>query len=325
MKPNVFLASIFQLLKITLLVGVIAWLSWTFPLEDWFTLKRQNKNWWVLTQALVVVLIAHLISYWRWMLFLNALDIPIRWIEAIRLGFLGTLLNQVSIGSVGGDLFKAIEAARKSDGKRTEVVASVLVDRAVGLLGLVLVASIGLAAGNHLSKELEAIKWGAVTLSAIGLSGLISIVLLGRRLPVDWIASIPIVGNVFHRLVKACMVFQGRPRLVLELVGSSMLVHVGLTLSCFLISKALYPAHPTLQQHFMVIPPAVAAATLPLTPGGLGLQEAAIKQLFDELPDLPTDFSPLIIAAVFRMFLLCITFIGAIYYMVGLGDRKRIG
>ncbi len=47
-------------------------------------------------------------------------------------------------GAVGGDLLKAIAAARQAGSKRPEVIASVLVDRALGMLGLVIVAAVSL-------------------------------------------------------------------------------------------------------------------------------------------------------------------------------------
>ena len=71
----------------------------------------------------------------------------------------------------------------------------------------------------------------------------------------------------------------------------------------------------------MTIPPAMAAATLPLTPGGVGVQEMAIDNLFRELPNLPEAFSGLVVAGVLRALLLCVSLIGAVYYFTGIGKR----
>ncbi len=65
-------------------------------------------------------------------------------LEAFRLGSICFLLSFVSAGSVGGDLFKAVFLARRRPGKRVEAVASVLVDRGVGLYGLLLVVAAAL-------------------------------------------------------------------------------------------------------------------------------------------------------------------------------------
>ena len=235
---------------------------------------------------------------------------------------MGNLLNQVSIGSVGGDLFKAIEAARRSHGKRTEVVASVLVDRAVGLLGLLLITATVLQTSKIHNGILDTIRWGSTILAAVGVMGLLAIATLGRKLPTKQLLRLPWIGHQARRFVDACMVFQGRYRLLMEVVLSSVVVHTLLTLSCVLVSHALYDQTPSMRDHFSAIPPAIAAATLPITPGGLGLQEAAIDGLFKQLGELPEGYSPLVMAIFFRGLLLATTLMGAIYYLTGVGNQR---
>jgi len=314
-------SRILAFVKIAVLVGIVAWLISTFPKKNWEALVEQDKNWLLLAQAFVMILIAHLFSFWRWQVLVQSLGVPFSLLEAIRLGFLGTLLNLVSVGSVGGDVFKAIEAARKVEKKRAEVVASVLVDRALGLLGLMMVAGIGLSLAPTLSLTMKWIWLGAIAFSTVGLSVIILIVVAGHRVPIQWINRVPVVGHTLHRVTHACMVFQGRPRLVFELLGASLMVHCCFTLACWLISNSLYATAPSLAEHFMAIPPAMAAATLPLTPGGVGVQEMAIDNLFRELPNLPTDFSGLIVAIFLRGLIVCVAMIGAVYYFTGIGKK----
>jgi hypothetical protein len=320
--PSIYATRAINFLKIAALVGIVAWLIATFPRKDAEFLFSQKKNWLLLSQSMSFVLIGHLVSYWRWQILVQALNVPMHLLEAIRLGFLGTLLNQVSFGAVGGDLFKAIEAARRTNTRRTEVVASVLVDRAIGLLGLLIVASIGLSLASELSPRLLTIKWAAISLAGIALLFILAIVFCGRFVSFGWLRKIPWIGHTIYRLALSCMIFQGRPRLVAEVLGASMCVHFCMTVSCFLISKSIYDSYPTLLEHFITIPPAMAAATLPLTPGGIGVQEAAISKLFLELPQIPDGYSALIMAAVFRLFLMVVPLIGAVYYFSGVGKSK---
>ena len=322
MKPQPSVASrALAFVKIAILLGIVVWLISTFPKKNWDALVEQDKNWFLLGQAFVIVLIAHMFTFWRWQILVQAIGVPFTLLEAIRLGFLGTLLNMVSVGSVGGDVFKAIEAARKAEKKRAEVVASVLVDRALGLLALVMVAFAGLSFGSNLSPTLKWIWVASMVFSGVGLLVLALIVVLGHRIPIRWINQIPVVGHTLHRVAHACMVFQGRPMLVLELLGASLMVHFCFTIACVLISNSLYAAAPTIAEHFMAIPPAMAAATLPLTPGGVGVQEMAIDNLFRELTTLPADFSGLIVAGVLRGLLICVSLIGAAYYFTGIGEK----
>lgn len=311
------------LIKLGLLGAILAWIVTSFPKSDWDRLVSQDKHWGLLGCAFLGVLTAHLITFWRWQTLVAALDVPLKLTDAIRLGFLGTMLNMVSVGAIGGDLFKAIAAARLTHKRRTEVVTSVLVDRAIGLLGLVIVAAASLQFANELSPNFQWIRRGATFLSLIGVVGLAAIVVAGHRLPLDWLKKVPWVGVSLFRVANACLVFQGKPKLVLQLLASTLCVHLLLTSSTWLISNALYEQPPSLSQHFQAIPPAFAAAALPLTPGGLGVQEVAIDQLFREVKNIPDDFSGLIVATTYRVILIAIAIIGAVVYFTG-SERRLV-
>jgi uncharacterized membrane protein YbhN (UPF0104 family) len=315
--------SIISILKLVLLIAILAWIVATFPKKDWDALVAQDKDWGLLFVAFIGVLTAHLITFLRWRSLVAALDVPLKKLDAIRLGFLGTMLNMVSVGAIGGDLFKAIAAARMTHKRRTEVVTSVLVDRAIGLLGLVIVAASTLYVADDLSTNLQWIRRGATLLSVIGLGGLGIIVIAGHRIPLLWLHRVPLVGHSFFRVATACLVFQGKPKLVVHLLLTTFCVHGLLTSSMCLISNALYEQPPTLMQHFQAVPPAFAAAALPLTPGGVGVQEVAVDRLFQEVSDIPDGFSGLIVATMYRAILIAIAAIGAIVYFTG-SERRLV-
>ena len=60
---------------------------------------------------------------------------------AFLLGFIGNVFNLVIPGAVGGDLIKAAYLVRM-DINRTQAVASMVIDRILGLLGLFLLAGV---------------------------------------------------------------------------------------------------------------------------------------------------------------------------------------
>ena len=87
-----------------------------------------------------------LLTIVRWFWLLRAHDLPLSMGDALRLGFLGYLLNFVSFGAVGGDLFKAIFAARKCHARRAEAVATVIIDRLIGLYIIFVMATVAMLA-----------------------------------------------------------------------------------------------------------------------------------------------------------------------------------
>jgi len=306
--------------KCVILVAILTWVGSNFNRADWDALVQADKHWSLLGLAFVLVLAGHIVSFSRWFFFVRTLCGPSAfglW-EAIRLGFLGNLFNFVSLGAVGGDLFKAVAASRQTPGKRTEVAASVLVDRAIGLLGLLIVAVIGLQTHwESLSPNLKYILFGAWILSGVGLIGLAVITALGDRLLPAWVNRLPIIGKTIHRSATAGLLFHKKPALVVMLVMMSCLVHTFLTLGMYCVSRSLYfESSPNLGQHFMVVPPAFAAAALPLTPGGIGVQEVAVAKLFQELPGQYSPFSGLLVATLYRVLLIFVAAIGGVLYMV---------
>ncbi len=130
--------------KFAIPAAIILFLFYNIPPEKWETLSNQPRNYPLLVLALVVALGAQCISFSRWCLLVRCQGIDLSIVEAYRLGSIGYLLNFVSVGSVGGDLFKAIFLAKRRPGKRIAAVASVFVDRGCGLFGLILLVAITL-------------------------------------------------------------------------------------------------------------------------------------------------------------------------------------
>ena len=73
----------------------------------------------------------------------------------------------------------------------------------------------------------------------------------------------------------------------------------------------------------MVVPPGMAAGALPLAPGGLGVQEGALAGLFRQLPDLPRQFSAILVATVYRLITIAIAGIGVCFYMASHGREFK--
>ncbi len=131
-------------LKIALPAALFVFLLWRVPASDYEAFWSRPKRWDFLVTAQLLALSAIAIGIVRWWGLVRAFGIPFDVSEALRLGFLGYLLNFVSLGSVGGDLFKAILVAKHKPQARPEAIASVVLDRAIGMLGLVILAVVSL-------------------------------------------------------------------------------------------------------------------------------------------------------------------------------------
>ncbi|TXT16411.1 MAG: hypothetical protein FD138_4759, partial [Planctomycetota bacterium] len=82
-----------------------------------------------------------MLTFLRWFVLVKALGFPFTVRDALRLGFIGYLFNFVAPGSVGGDLVKAGLLAKEQSNRKTTAVATVLLDRILGMLALFLIGA----------------------------------------------------------------------------------------------------------------------------------------------------------------------------------------
>ncbi|MEX0938316.1 MAG: lysylphosphatidylglycerol synthase transmembrane domain-containing protein [Pirellulales bacterium] len=311
-------------LKVSLAVGILAFLIVQAQRNDSFSrLRDQPKDWGYLLLAGVCCLAGVALTFVRWHLLVRALEIPFRLRDAFRLGFLAYLLNFVSLGSVGGDLFKALFVARERPTRRTEAVATVVIDRLFGLYALFLVASAAIVITDvqHQvdNSVVRAICDATLVSTAIGTVGIVVLLvpaISGRRL-VARVESWPWIGPTLARLVGAVRMYQQKRPLLVLVTGMSLLVHVLFVLCFYFIALGLPGNAPTLAEHFLVIPLSMVAGALPVTPSGLGALEAAVEFFYQVAsPSSEVGVGNGMIAALcYRFITVVIALIGACYYL----------
>ena len=316
-------------LKYAIPIVIIWWLVSRIDAEQLALLKNQPKNWLLLTGAFTLTFTVVCITFVRWYFLVRALGIPFRLRDALRLSFLGYMLNFVSFGAVGGDLFKAIFIAREQPGRRTEAVATVLLDRVIGLYALLLVTSI-----TFLLVEIPVgyaalvwIKGLTFILTAVGTVGVVAVLFIpgftsGRI--VDFFAGLPKIGPLFRRLIDGVRMYRDQKGMMIVIGVMSLGVHAGLAVALYLAACGLYPTVPSLGEHFVIVPLAnVAGAIGPA--GGLGTFEYAIDRLYDWVPaDPDTKISGIVIAIAYRIMQIAIISIGIVYYWTSRREVREL-
>lgn len=231
----------------------------------------------------------------RWYVLVRALDLPFTLRDAVRLGLVGVFANTFLPGAVGGDLLKAYFLARENADRKTRAVASVLADRAMGLFGLILfVAVLGSwawAAGDPRvtsNAGLQRLVRLTALIAAVSLAGFWLLGLLPRR-RVDRFAGrlrwLPKVGASLAELWYAVWMYRQRPRAVAAGLALSALSHFALVFAFHCGSRVFPPENPaveqaTLGEHLIVAPVGFIVQALPVSPGGVGVGEAAFAGLY---------------------------------------------
>ncbi|MDZ4656339.1 MAG: lysylphosphatidylglycerol synthase transmembrane domain-containing protein [Bythopirellula sp.] len=311
--------------KVLLALGIVGYLVVKIQRDAGFSrLVNEPKEWSYLAIALAMVLTAFTCSFVRWYLLVRGLGLTFHLRDALRLGSLGFMLNQVMPGSVGGDLFKAAFIAHEQPGRRTEAVASVFIDRFVGVVAMFVVASVALSFADQTLTRSSLLSGLKVFIWAIAAGGMLGICLLtsrlisglrAQRLVTRW----PVVGPTLGRLVAGLHQFGSRRRYLVAAFVLALTTHCLLVSAFWCVSRGLPITGPTFQQNATIVPLALVAGALPLTPGGLGLTETALAKLYGAIQLNEADGA--LVALGYRALTYVVAAIGACYY---LSAKRRI-
>jgi glycosyltransferase 2 family protein len=292
---------IVTLLKYGLGLGLLAYVIWRYwgsqgenpGLAEAFSTRTMHFV--PLAVAGIIYLLAMLLTFFRWYILVRAQDLPFTLSAAFRLGLIGFYLSTFLPGSVGGDLIKAAFIAREQS-RRTVAVATVIIDRVIGLAGLFwLVAIVGGWAwcnGTMNSGESGAGLAGleTITVTAILLtfgsfvSWFIAGFLTARA--AAWLTShlraIPKVGGALAELWGALYMYRQRGRSVAAALGLSMVGHIGFVLAFYYAALTLSPADqiPEMGTHFLLVPVGMTVTAGFPAPGGVGGAEFIFGELY---------------------------------------------
>ncbi len=222
--------------------------------------------------ALLVFPLTFLITSYRWHELLKPLDIHIGQSRAFVLNMVGCFYNTFLPGSTGGDAFKAYYISKQTP-HRTRAVMSVLVDRAVGLLALIIVGGFTASFQWHI-KECRNVAIGAVVICSGVAIGMLVFYnkTLHRISGLDFILKKLPMQKQVRGAVDTMQRYGRRPVLAAWALIVSLPVHGAVVTSAMLCGMAF-----GLQIHWayywVAVPVIVLAGALPGPPQGAGVME----------------------------------------------------
>jgi hypothetical protein len=323
---------LWNLVRWGLPAAIIIWLVRQAVQNDSFArLRDEPKQWNFLALAALVCLAAVLLTMVRWYYLVRALDVPLTWRDAFRLGFLGYLFNFISPGAVGGDLFKVVYLARERPGRRTEVALSVIFDRLLGLYAVFVIATVAILMTRmwhnpsiDVRFACQVIFWctgGSTLFFALGWLPGFSEGPIAR-----WLHRLPRVGPYIERLNRANRMYYSHrwalPWAMLLSVGVQSLFAIGL----WMIARGLLNHAPSLPEHFVIVPMGMATGALPLAPNGLGTFEFLVNFLYQHMPDAVANdpSAGLLVSLGYRVITVLIAMIGMVIYWASYSEMSEV-
>ncbi|MFI5378561.1 MAG: lysylphosphatidylglycerol synthase transmembrane domain-containing protein [Tepidisphaerales bacterium] len=235
----------------------------------------------LLLLCVLIFPINYLITSFRWHELLKAVGIQLGGGRVFVLNMVGSFYNTFIPGTTGGDVLKAYYASKHTT-HRAHAVMSVVVDRLIGLVALIILGGV-LSAWQYFHTDPANI---AIRLAcgrvAVGSGVLVVLALVAVELLVHPTLS-RISGMAFllrrlpmQRLVQTIVgvltTYRSRWKLGLAMLVTTFPVHITTVISATLAGKAFGLPMPALY-YFVCVPVIVLVGAVPISPQGAGVME----------------------------------------------------
>jgi glycosyltransferase 2 family protein len=271
------------LLKLVISVALLAWLISRSDTPRLWSYVRSASIAWLATAILMYFLMV-VASAWRWGLLLAAQGVSVPARRLTESFLVATFFNNFLPSNIGGDVVRIADTAAASR-SRTLAAAVVIVDRVIGLLGLVLLAAVAATTapwtdGGPLPSWVLWLGFAAgiaVSLPPF-LAPDLTVKLLSplRRIHQEWIsARLQQLTGVLNR-------FRQAPGALIGCFAGAVLVQA--LLVAFYAAVARGIGIPISAWHMAVIVPvSFLAQLMPISVNGFGVREAVFSYYFSQV------------------------------------------
>jgi hypothetical protein len=280
----------------------------------WSYAKHASALW--LTVALLLYLLMILLSVWRWRLLLDAQHVGVRSGRLLNSYLVATFFNNFLPSNIGGDVIRIRDTARQA-GSKTLATTVVLMDRGLGLLGLLTIAAAGSSVASRIGGRppvLASMLWLAlaaglsVSAAAVLLPGGVARLLSPLRLVhQEW------VGERIGRLTGALTKFKNAPGALAACLLGAIVVQA--VLVAFYAAIVHSMNIPVSAWHLAVlVPVSFVVQMLPVSLNGFGVREATFTFYFSRI-GLPIE-SALVVSFMGAGLIILFSLSGAVAYLL---------
>jgi uncharacterized protein (TIRG00374 family) len=276
--------------KLLVAVGIYAFILWQLTKPDaskpagydpWRTLAEGFASPWCWAGVLLYG-IPMLGMSLRWMILMRSEGMHISYGKATGYFFIGQFFNNFALGSVGGDAVRAWYVAKDFPDRKGPAILAVLMDRVIGMGALGINAVIGVAVGLAMGLP----SAGKVAWVVFAVMGLICMVLLmvfcrplQRAMHLGRLAD-RLPGQKFIAHARdALAMYHDKHRVLVWMILLSILDQ-WLGIVCVCLMGIGFNVSYDFLLYLLFVPLAWMISSIPVTPGGAGMQEGALYVLF---------------------------------------------
>jgi glycosyltransferase 2 family protein len=230
--------------------------------------------------AIALVVVDRAVNAYRWVALLRALTPGSRppLGSVMQIFFVSSFVGNF-LPSIGGDVYRAYQLARLGV-RSSEAAASVLMDRIVGVLSMVIVAAVALLFLRDL--ELPGVVPMLVIVTAAcaaAAAAVFSSGVAGRLVEVIQLIPIATVHSAARKLMDAIRRYATHHGALLGVLALSVVVQLLRVVQAYCLGRALDLTLPMIV-YFGFIPVITLVMQLPITVAGLGTTQYAFEWMF---------------------------------------------
>ena len=261
------------LIKITLSAAMVAIVVHAFDVKG-VAAHFMKVDVGTLVLVVAIALGIALLHTLRWMAVIDATGHRLTFKTALRLVLIGHFFNQALPSSVGGDAMR-VWCAYRAGLVLSIAVKTVVVDRLLSLVSLLVLAAIGLPWLLDVVIDPVA-RWALSSVVLAGLAGAAAFLALARlpRFALRWRAVRALVD-----VAKLSRKVLSHLRYAVPVVGLSIMSFLGFAVIVFAIARAMQ-IDVTVRDCVLLVPPVILVTVIPVSIAGWGLREGAMVVAF---------------------------------------------
>jgi len=282
-------------LQLLVTVGILCWVFHDHDqrVRMWKALMRANPVW--LLAGFLSYGVVEILAALRWYVLMRVQGIKLPMWRVGALFMLGIFFNTFMPGATGGDvlkvffLFKEFPDKKKKEG----ALLAVLMDRLIGLMGLIVISSVIVGINFHWlnsQPESRGLTWTLLGILAFGLSGITATFFISGFKLAD---KLPEKMPMRDKLIDASKAYHAYAIAWPASLGAIFLswgVHVFSFAVFVCAAEALGIISPTVSalDVFILMPIILTIAAMPISVGGTGVREKMFAMLLGSLCGVAT-------------------------------------
>lgn len=300
------------LTKVTITIGLLAFvgqrIDWT-QLADFFV--RANRQYILAAFGLALLNLALLNL--RWLHVIRCKPFArVRYRDLMDLSLIGIFFNTFVPGGIVGDVVRG-HKAKQYDMNGKEAFGSVIVDRCLGLIGLITFSIAGLAMGW---SELSGYQW-VLPLFWLSFSGIAGYFLLVNPIVSRWLVTrLPVPYPLLKKILRLYKGAGSYPSSLHYWVAvCCSLLTAGLTVATMVCLSHALGCSITLVHMMWLVPTVGVLSTIPVSLNGWGIREAGYVFFLEQI-GVPTT-QALALSMSFGAIILMLGAVGGLWYGLG--------